>query len=703
MSSSSPASSLLLGTVLLTGTWCFVVVAPGGAAAPATEPADAADAATWSPELQMRFREVLSTAISPAGGRIAFVVREPVMEGETSEYREQVWLARADGSDVRQLTWREESSTSPAFSPDGRTLAFLSKMAGGGGNGGNDDDGPKNQVWAMPLDGGEAHPVTTAQTGVSAFSISPDGKRLAYLAVDPESEEEKTAKEEKRFVEVVDSDFELARLWIAPFDPSAATPPEAKQLGAEDAVHLTDLEWSPDGASIVIGHQPDPRLNTSMISGDLSVVDVATGFRRALVERPGVDGQPRWSSDGRSIAFVSHGGTVERVGLGDVFMVDAGGGAPRALAHTPDRNASLVGWTSSGELLVAESWRTERGLFLLPADGSPARRVDDGGSVLGSPSLAKETGVVAFVREDTESPEDVFVAPLDGFTPRRLSDLHAELPRPQMGRTEKLSWRSADGAEIEGLLTYPIGHRPGERVPLVLDIHGGPAGVFSEGFTGAPAIYMLQTFAQRGYAILRPNPRGSTGYGKDFRYANVRDWCLGDYDDVISGVDAVIERGVADPERLFVMGWSYGGYMTSCVVSRTDRFRAASMGAGLPNLVSMVHTTDIPDYLVAHQGGKELWEDYESYMRHSAMFKLGEIVTPTQILHGENDLRVPFGQGQEFYVALQRKGVPTEMAVYPRTPHGPREPKLLMDVTPRILAWFERFMPADSTDSTAGR
>jgi dipeptidyl aminopeptidase/acylaminoacyl peptidase len=169
----------------------------------------------------------------------------------------------------------------------------------------------------------------------------------------------------------------------------------------------------------------------------------------------------------------------------------------------------------------------------------------------------------------------------------------------------------------------------------------------------------------------------------------------------MSGVDAVVERGVADPERLFVMGWSYGGYMTSCVVSRTDRFRAASMGAGLPNLVSMVHTTDIPGYLVAHQGGRELWEDYEAYMRSSPIFGLEAIVTPTQILHGERDLRVPFTQGQEFYVALKRKGVPTEMAVYPRTPHGPREPRLLMDVTPRILAWFERFLPGESGASSA--
>jgi dipeptidyl aminopeptidase/acylaminoacyl peptidase len=692
--------------LLLAGAAIAGGAGAGGASAGATAAAtDTAPETAWTPELQMRFREVSSTAISPDGSRVAFVVREPVMEGESSEYLSQIWLARADGSDVRQLTWRDQSSTAPAFSPDGRVLAFLSKKAGGkspAANGG--DEGPQNQIWVMPLDGGEAREVSAAERAVDAFAWSPAGDRIAYLATEPESEEEKLAKKEKRWVEMVDQDFELARLWVAPYDTAAHELGEAKQLGDEAGVHVTDLDWSPAGDRIVVAHQPDPRLNTAMIAGDLSIVDAATGARTPLVSWEGSDSQPRFSPDGDRIAFVSHGGALERVGLGDVFVVAAAGGAPRALAHTPDREASIVGWTRGGELVIAESWRTERGLYLLPADGQAPRRVDAGGAVLGAPSLAAASDALAFTREDSATPEDVFAARLAGFAPRRLSDLHAAIALPPMGRTEKLAWRSPDGTEIEGLLTYPVGHRAGARVPLVLDIHGGPAGVFSESFTGSPAIYMLQTFAQQGYAVLRPNPRGSTGYGKDFRYANVRDWCLGDYDDVVSGVDAVIERGVADPDRLFVMGWSYGGYMTSCVVSRTDRFKAASMGAGLPNLVSMVHTTDIPDYLVAHQGGKELWEDFESYMRHSAMFKLDKIVTPTQILHGEKDLRVPFGQGQEFYVALQRKGVPTEMAVYPRTPHGPREPKLLMDVTPRILAWFERFSPAgDAVSTGAGR
>jgi dipeptidyl aminopeptidase/acylaminoacyl peptidase len=202
---------------------------------------------------------------------------------------------------------------------------------------------------------------------------------------------------------------------------------------------------------------------------------------------------------------------------------------------------------------------------------------------------------------------------------------------------------------------------------------------------------MLQTFAQQGYAVLRPNPRGSTGYGKEFRFANVKDWGYGDMDDLMAGVDHVIGMGVAHTDSLLLMGWSYGGYMTSFAVTRTDRFKAASMGAGLPNLVSMVTTTDIPDYLAGHMDG-EFWNAYDTYEKHSAMYRIANVKTPTQVIHGANDLRVPFTQGQEFYVALQRRGVDTEMIVYPRTPHGPREPKLLMDVTGRILTWFDKHL-----------
>ena len=295
---------------------------------------------------------------------------------------------------------------------------------------------------------------------------------------------------------------------------------------------------------------------------------------------------------------------------------------------------------------------------------------------------------MAFTYQNTHTPADVYVANVGRMDLRRVTNVHADVPRPRQGRTELLTWESFDGRRIEGLLTYPVDYEEGRRYPLMLNVHGGPGGVYTQAFTGNPSIYMIQYFAQEGYAVLRPNPRGSAGYGKEFRYANVQDWGYGDYEDLMSGVDHVIDMGVAHADSLLLMGWSYGGYMTSFAVTRTDRFKAASMGAGLPNLISMVMTTDIPDYLAGHMGG-EFWDDYETYEKHSAMYRIANVTTPTQVIHGENDDRVPLRQGQEFYVALKRRGISTEMIILPRTPHGPREPKLLMGVSEHILKWFE--------------
>jgi Dipeptidyl aminopeptidases/acylaminoacyl-peptidases len=210
---------------------------------------------------------------------------------------------------------------------------------------------------------------------------------------------------------------------------------------------------------------------------------------------------------------------------------------------------------------------------------------------------------------------------------------------------------------LKGLITYPTNYKKRKKYPLAVIIHGGPAGVFSETFTGARSIYNIEYFASNGYAILRPNPRGSTGYGKDFRYANFKDWGFGDYEDIMSGVDKVIDMGIADPKRLAVMGWSYGGYMTSFVVTRTNRFKAASMGAGLPNLVSMTATTDIPNYLVAHMGG-EFWDDYETYEKHSAIYRKKIVDLPALVSLGSNDFRVPFTPDQKFYVKKKEKKAP---------------------------------------------
>jgi dipeptidyl aminopeptidase/acylaminoacyl peptidase len=250
-------------------------------------------------------------------------------------------------------------------------------------------------------------------------------------------------------------------------------------------------------------------------------------------------------------------------------------------------------------------------------------------------------------------------------------------------------WNSADGLEVEGLLTYPVGYEKGKRYPLLLVIHGGPMGVFTQSHVAAPGPYPVAAFAARGYAVLRPNVRGSSGYGKKFRYANYGDWGGGDYRDLMTGVDAMIERGVADPDRLGVMGWSYGGFMTSWVITQTKRFKAASVGAGVTNLMSFTGTADIPSFLPDYFGG-EFWDRFDAYRGHSAMFHVKGVSTPTLIQHGERDERVPLSQGQELYNALKRQGCTVQMVVYPRTPHGIEEPKLLLDCMNRNLEWFDR-------------
>jgi dipeptidyl aminopeptidase/acylaminoacyl peptidase len=295
--------------------------------------------------------------------------------------------------------------------------------------------------------------------------------------------------------------------------------------------------------------------------------------------------------------------------------------------------------------------------------------------------------MIAFVHEKTEEPGNVFISQMNRFNPDQITNVNPEFSTMAHGKTEVIRWRSKDGMEIEGLLTYPINYREGKKVPLVLNIHGGPAGVYTEGYTGRSSVYPIQAYAQEGYAVLRANPRGSSGYSKAFRFANRSDWGGMDYEDLMTGVDHLIKLGVADPNDLYVMGWSYGGFMTSTVVTKTDRFKAASVGAGVPNLIGML-TTDIHDFIPWHFEG-EMHDNIEKYIKHSSLFHVNNVTTPTQVVHGENDTRVPIAQGYEFYRAIQRKGVDTEMIVYPRMPHGLREPKFIQHCGEAIMKWFK--------------
>lgn len=627
----------------------------------------------WTPEAMVNLPITGSPELSPDGSMIAYTVRETNMEGDESSFTTHIWVAKADGSMNRQFTQGDESATNPQFSPDGRYLTFISTRDNG------------RQVYKMHLDGGEAKKITSADNGVGSFQWSPDGTRIAFTMTDPKSDEEVTRERERRDVILVDRDFKFSRIYVQPINGDSA-----KAVYGED-LHTTSFDWSPDGETIVFAHQPTPRIN-DRYEMNISTVPADSGAVTSLVYREGTDSSPRYTPDGRFVVFTSHGGQLEGIGIDDLFVIPASGGEPRPLAHTYDRNVNITGFDSDGNLLITERRNTVSALYRVPLDGSGPELLTPENGIYNMFTVNSAGNRVVFTFEDSVTPREVYYADLAIFEPVKVSSVYEEISFPEFGRTELLTWNSPDGMEIEGLLTYPVGYEQGDRVPLILMVHGGPAGVYSQTFTGQGGIYAIQFFAEQGYALLRPNPRGSTGYGKEFRYANFQDWGYGDYEDLMSGVDTVIEMGVAHPDSLVEMGWSYGGYMTSWIVTQTDRFKAVSMGAGLSNLISMVGTTDIPGYLMAHMGGPYWGGNIEAYERHSAVYFMDNVETPVQIIHGSNDLRVPLGQAQEFYWALQEKGVESEMILYPRTGHGPTEPKFIADVSNQIIRWFDMFL-----------
>jgi dipeptidyl aminopeptidase/acylaminoacyl peptidase len=623
----------------------------------------------------MKIKSISQTDISYDGKMVAYVVREPVMDDEKSEYLSQIWLTNVDSKENVQYTFNLKSSSSPKFSPDGKNLAFLSSRSG------------RNQIWIISTSGGEARRLTEEEKGIRSIKWSPNGRKISFLKNDDDTEEEIKSKKNKTDVILVDKNFKYSHIYSYNLFEDTVT-----QITKGD-FSVNSFDYSPNGKKIVFSHQDDTNINTGFVNSDISVIESDGSSLLNLIKRPGIDSNPIFSGDGNRFAFISSGGKQESIGLRDTYIFNLKNNNIKKLDNTPNRDSNIISWSSDDKnLIISESVKTTSQLILLPVNGDnyiswSGEKYKEG--VISSVVKSKKSDNLVLCYEKLNSPVEVFLTGTNNLSFSKLSDIN-NYNYPELSRTEIISWKSFDGRIIEGILTYPKNYKKGSKYPIILQIHGGPAGVFSERFNGRPGIYMTEYFSEKGYVTIKPNPRGSTGYGKEFRYANYKDWGYGDYEDVVSGVDKVIDMGIGDPDRQFVMGWSYGGYLTSFVVTKTNRFKAASMGAGLPNLISMVTTTDIQDYLVAHMGS-EFWDDYETYEKHSAIYQIKNTTTPTQIIHGANDLRVPFTQGQEFYRALDRLGVDTEMVVYPRTPHGPREPKFLMDVSERILIWFEKY------------
>lgn len=670
----------------------------------------------------LALKSVSDAQISPDGKWVAYVVTSADMKENANDA--DVWLVSTSGGEPIRLTTSKKSDNQPRWSPDGKRIAFVSARE------------EKPQIFLISPFGGEATKLTDSKSGVQSFQWSPDGKRIAYVAQRDLTPEEEKKQKDKDDSQVIDQNFRFSRLWTIDVDTG-----KASEL-VKGEFTVSDLQWSPDGKSIAFVTNPTPKADdgsltdiwvielmraTSEDAGDLQkkVADLEKtlaaltidgdrnyfrvmevrgqiaalqikidqrGRLRKLVDNEGPDSAPRWSPDGKQIAYLSREFKNGEIGQQTLTVIAAEGGTPRQVAPTFEYQPGPPKWSPDGMTIHFNGGvRTTSQLFSVAVAGGEVKQISNIVGVMGPASFSKDGSVIAFTKSDTQHPDDVFVAKaLPVREPSRLTDHNPQVREFALGTSEVVRWKSKDGMDIEGIVIYPAGYVQGKRYPTVAAIHGGPAGVWTESFPGSWGNFG-HVWAGKGWVVFYPNIRGSSSYGEKFLLSNLRDWGGGDYRDVQTGLDYLIAKGIADPEKLAQSGWSYGGYMTAWTLTQTNRFKAVVVGAGLTDMFSMYSTDDLQRLLVAYFGAAP-WNDVEAYRRASAMTFIKQAKTPTLILHGGSDLRVPPSQAQELYMGLRQNGVPVEMVVFPREPHGLQEPRHRLDKMRREYSWCSKYV-----------
>jgi dipeptidyl aminopeptidase/acylaminoacyl peptidase len=611
--------------------------------------------AQLKPEQTLNRRSMSELRLSPGGQRLAFTVSEPPKGTSRSRH---IWVLDLRTREVRQFTNSAKSEYAPRWSPDGRRLAFLS------------DREETAQVYVMPTDGGEAVRLTEGKNAVRAFEWSPDGKQIALLAPEPKSETEEKKEKDKDDARVVDRDDKHSRLWLIDVETK-----KVRQLTAGNW-QIQEAKWTPQGDRLIVSATDHPESDQetnrifSLAVGDGQMTQVAAPL--------GPFGQLNISPDGKSIAYLA--ARLDGPSPHDLYLQPLAGGAARNLTATSiDRPVAGFVWRADGSILALAVNGFHTQFYVITPDGKAEPqttfKVNPG-------SFDVTANAIVFAGEtSTDSPE-VWLSTQPAVA-ESVTHFNESWKQIALVKPEFLRYKSFDGTEIEAALLKPSGYREGAKVPLVVIVHGGPTGRWADSFNS-----WGQLLAARGYAVLYPNVRGSTGYGHLFVEKNRSDWGGGDFKDVMAGVDFLIARGVADPDRLGIAGWSYGGYMASWAITQTNRFKAAMTGAGLSDLASEFGTEDGSSYDEWFFGTP--YEKPQGFINSSPITFIKNARTPTLILQGEADVTDPIGQSQQLYRGLKRYGVETDFVVYPREGHGFREEKHQLDVLNRIVDWFEK-------------
>lgn len=636
--------------------------------------------------------EVAEPRISPDGRWIAHTVTTQDLEED--EARTLIWMVPAEGGDAVPLSAEGQSSSSPRWSPDGKYLGFLSAR-------GEDEEG-KTQVWTLFREGGEAVQLTETLQGVEAFEWSPDGKRMVLVLKDPkpealeakQAEEKGETYEEKAPPPWVVTRRQFKRDYVGYLD-SRRNHLYVLDLASEEIRQITsgdfdDAEpaWSPDGSLIAFASNrtEDPDANYDTNIWVVKADNEDRGARLVQVTaNPGPDDTPSWSPDGTRIAHTSNTETDAALyGTNHLAVSAAAGGDSKLLTRAIDRMIFAPRFSKRDDsiyFLLEDSG--EQNLARVSVSGGPIERLVAGPRAVRAFDQGP-SGEIAVALSEPHLPTEVFLF-ADAKLERRSHVNDALLASLRLGEVEEIHFASADGTEIEAFVIRPPGFKSRRRYPGLLRIHGGPQAQYDFGFH-----FEGQFYAANGYVVVMPNPRGSTGYGQDFCMAIWQAWGERDYEDVMAAVDYIVEKGWAEPDRLAVTGWSYGGMLTNHIITKTDRFRAAATGASATLYVVNFGHDHYQRWWTYEVGLPWKPESRQLYEKMSPFNKVENVVTPTLILGGEKDWNVPIINSEQLYLALKIRGIPTELVVYPGQFHGIDTPSYIKDLLERYLAWFDR-------------
>ncbi len=614
--------------------------------------------------------------LSPDGRQVAYVLAKA--DWKANKRISHIWRVNGDGTGSVQLTSGQDGETSPRWSPDGRTLAFLAKRGAE----------EATQIYLLPNSGGEAQALTAQASAIADIRWAPDGKSVFFVAPEPKTDEEKAREKAKDDVFAFDEDYKQRHLWRV-----SVSDRKTERLTTGDYSVLS-YDLSRDGRRVAFNRAPTPLLGTSEES-EVWIMNADGSSASQLTHNGIAERSARISPDGTQVIFLAGANEkFESYYNGKIFVVPSAGGAAKLLAADLPYAVDAADWSrDSASVYFLANLGVHNELFQLDVKSGKARQLTDGQHALGGWSFVAEADRHVMTIDDAENTGDVWlIGSANPGTPTRVTHVFDYLAQDfRLPRQEKVQWKGADGVTVEGLLYYPLDYREGQRYPLAVQTHGGPQA--SDKYGLAEWGSYVPVLTAKGYLVFKPNYRGSTGYGDSFLRDMVGHYFQNAHLDVMTGVDYLIAKGIADGDRMVKMGWSGGGHMTNKIITYTTRFKAASAGAGATNWISMYAQSDTRTFRTPWFGGTP-WQKnapIDTYWENSPLKYVSNVQTPTIILVGEKDVRVPMPQSVEMYRALKSNGVPTHLYVAPREPHGWQELRHELFKMNVELDWFEKY------------